>query len=105
MYIHVLGQGLVFLNTHEVAVDLMDRRGNVYSDKPHLVMAGELCGCENMVAFTRYGDKSRRQRKLMTHALGTAAVRTYRPLLEIESLSLVKRILSEPKDYLDFVRR
>lgn len=42
VYLHVFGQGLVFLNTHEVALDLMDRKGSIYSDKPALVMAGEL---------------------------------------------------------------
>jgi hypothetical protein len=40
-YLHVLGQGLVFL-TGEAIFDLLDKRGSIYSDKPHLVMAGEL---------------------------------------------------------------
>ncbi|THG97275.1 hypothetical protein EW026_g4689 [Hermanssonia centrifuga] len=105
VYIHVFGQGLLFCNTYETATDLLEKRGAIYSDKPALVMAGELCGCENMVAFTRYGDKSRRQRKLMNSALGINAVRSYRPLLEIESLSLLKRILADPQDYLGYVRR
>ena len=43
MYIHVFGQGLVFLNTHEAASELLDKKGSIYSDKPALVMAGELC--------------------------------------------------------------
>jgi hypothetical protein len=43
VYLHVLGQGLVFLNSPEAAVDLLDKRGSIYSDKPSLVMAGELC--------------------------------------------------------------
>ena len=42
VYIHVLGQGLVFLNSAEAAFDLLDKRGSIYSDKPSLVMAGEL---------------------------------------------------------------
>lgn len=42
VYLHVFGQGLVFLNTSEVAVDLLEKRGAIYSDKPALVMAGEL---------------------------------------------------------------
>jgi hypothetical protein len=36
-YLHILGQGLVFLNTPEAAADLMDKRGTIYSDKPQLV--------------------------------------------------------------------
>jgi hypothetical protein len=42
VYVHVLGQSLVFLNTTEAAFDLLDKRGSIYSDKPSLVMAGEL---------------------------------------------------------------
>ena len=51
-YLHVLGQGLVFLNTPEVAFDLLDKRGAIYSDKPRLVMAGELYVCRN--SMTRH---------------------------------------------------
>ncbi|OCH88011.1 cytochrome P450 [Obba rivulosa] len=100
VYLHVFGQGLVFLNSIEVAVDLLEKKGSIYSDKPSLVMAGELCGCENMVAFTRYGDQSRRQRRLMQQALGVNSIQTYKPLLEIETHELLKRILQEPEDYI-----
>ena len=38
----MFGQGLVFLNTPEVAFDLLEKRGVIYSDKPRFVMVGEL---------------------------------------------------------------
>ncbi|GJE98219.1 cytochrome P450 [Phanerochaete sordida] len=105
VYIHLLGQGLVFCNTYEVAQDLLEKKGSIYSDKPNLVMAGELCGCQNMVAFTRYGDFSRRQRKLMNTAFGISAVKRYRPQLANESILLLKRILADPQDYMGYIRR
>lgn len=105
MYIHVFGQPLVFCNTAEVAADLLDKQGAIYSDKPALVMAGDLCGCENMVAFTRYGDKSRRQRRLMNQALSANACKAYRPLIANESTSLIKHMLADPEHYLGYVRR
>lgn len=105
VYIHLLGQGLVFCNTYEVAQDLLEKKGSIYSDKPHLIMAGELCGCQNMVAFTRYGDFARRQRKLMNTAFGISAVKRYRPLLANESVLLLKRILADPQDYMGYIRR
>ena len=43
VYLHLVGQGLVFLNSPEAAFDLLDKRGSIYSDKPSLVMTGELC--------------------------------------------------------------
>lgn len=57
------------------------------------------------VAFARYGDYSRRQRRLMTQALGAGAIRTYYPLIEAETHALLKRILGDPQDYLSYVRR
>ncbi|KAI0075610.1 cytochrome P450 [Panus rudis PR-1116 ss-1] len=105
VFLHVMGQGLLFLNTSEVAMDLLDKKGSIYSDKPSLVMAGELCGCENMVAFTRYGDQSRRQRKLMQQALGASAIRTYQPFLQIQAYDLMAGILGDPKHHLDYIRK
>ena len=32
----------MFLNTSEAATDLLDKKGAIYSDKPALVMVGEL---------------------------------------------------------------
>lgn len=42
VYANVFGLGLVFLNTAEACSDLLDKRGTIYSDKPHLIMCGEL---------------------------------------------------------------
>lgn len=42
VYLNVFGQGLLFVNTYEAAVDLLEKRGAIYSDKPKMVMAGEL---------------------------------------------------------------
>ena len=42
VYLHVLGQSIIILNTPEAAGDLMDKRGSIYSDKPSFVMVGEL---------------------------------------------------------------
>ena len=41
VYLHILGQGLVFLNTHEAVYDLMEKRSDIYSDKPQLVLSFE----------------------------------------------------------------
>ncbi|KAL7282024.1 hypothetical protein ACG7TL_003491 [Trametes sanguinea] len=105
VYLRVFGQGLLFLNSYETAIDLLDKKGSIYSDKPSLVMAGELCGCENMVAFTRYGDQSRRQRRLMQKALGPSAIPLYHSLLEIETQALLKRLLEDPHNYDGHIRR
>ncbi|KIM55376.1 hypothetical protein SCLCIDRAFT_134879 [Scleroderma citrinum Foug A] len=104
-YLHIFGKGLVFLNTPDAAFALLDKRSIIYSDRPHFVMANELCGCENMVAFTPSGEKSRRQRRLFQMALGNACMRSYHPLLELETRPFLRRLLEDPERYVDHIRR
>ncbi|KAG6860201.1 hypothetical protein C0995_014458 [Termitomyces sp. Mi166 len=105
VYLHVLGQGLVFLNSPEAAFELLDKRGSIYSDKPSLVMTGDLCGCKNMVAFTGYGDQSKRQRKLMHKAFGLPVIPSYYPLLQSETHGFLRRIVASPFNYVAHTRR
>ncbi|KAG1736610.1 cytochrome P450 [Suillus paluster] len=104
-HLRIFNQSLIFLNTPQAVFDLLDKRGAIYSDKPHLVMAGELCGCDNMVAFTPYGDRARRQRKLMQKAFGPAVIPTYHPLMQMETSPFLKRLVSSPLKFQDHIRR
>ncbi|KAG1880172.1 cytochrome P450 [Suillus subluteus] len=104
-HIRIFNQSLVFLNTPKTVFDLLDKRGSIYSDKPHLVMAGELCGCENMAAFTPYGDRARRQRKLMQKAFGPAVIPRYHGLMQMESKPFLSRLVSSPLQFQDHIRR
>ena len=58
-----------------------------------------------MVAFTPYGDQSRRQRKLMQAALGPSSIKCYRPLLELETKPLLRGLLEDPLKLQDHLRR
>ena len=40
---HRAGQGILALNTHQAAADLLDRRGNVYSDRPRMITKSGCC--------------------------------------------------------------
>ncbi|KAI0264573.1 hypothetical protein BGY98DRAFT_1039883, partial [Russula aff. rugulosa BPL654] len=45
MYLNALGQPIIVINSLMVAFELLDRRGNICSDRPHLIVAnGILCG-------------------------------------------------------------
>jgi len=43
MYLTVGGQGILVINTHRVAADLLDRRGNIYSDRPRMISEYQRC--------------------------------------------------------------
>ena len=45
MYLNVLGQPMVIINNLKVASELLDRRANIYSDRPRRIVANEIfCG-------------------------------------------------------------
>ncbi|KAI0826661.1 cytochrome P450 [Trametes gibbosa] len=105
VYLHVFGQGILFLNTLDAAVDLLEKKGTIYSDRPHLVMCSELCGCENIVAFAGYGDMFRSHRRLMQSALGAGNIPAYHPLLQVETCAFLGRMMDSPKDYMHHIQR
>ena len=56
MYINALGNGLLILNSQRVAVDLLDKRSHIYSDRPHYISAGEFLTENLTLSFALYGD-------------------------------------------------
>jgi hypothetical protein len=57
MYLNALGQPMLVINSLKAATELLDRRANIYSDRPRLIVAGEiLCGGLFM-AFMPYGEQ------------------------------------------------
>ena len=58
MYLNALGQPILVFNSLKSAFGLLDRRANIYSDRPRLTVAHEiLCG-GLFTAFMSYGDVS-----------------------------------------------
>lgn len=43
-FLSAFGRTLLIVNSFEAAVDLLDKRGHLYSDRPRMVMAGEMMG-------------------------------------------------------------
>jgi len=105
VYLHVCGQSLLFLSSPQAALELMEKRGSIYSNKPSLVMVEDLVGGENMVAFAQYGARYKAQRKLTSMALGAHAIPTYHDLIQRESHRFLRQILlSQAKDQHKVIR-
>ena len=55
MFLNIVGQPVIILNSHKVAVDLLDRRASNYSDRPNYIVNELLTGGLE-VGFMQYGD-------------------------------------------------
>jgi len=49
VYLTMGGQGILVLNTHQVAVDLLDRRRHIYSDRPRMISKCGSC-CQHAIS-------------------------------------------------------
>ena len=122
MYISAAGIPMIFLNDSKAYNDLLHNRGDIYSDKPRMVMTGELCGAEYMVRlgplsnllyfvrspefglrtqvpFTGAGDRMRRQRRILVKAIGAGSIKTYEPILDGQSRDFVQNLTKPAMDF------
>ncbi len=56
VYLNALGQPVLVINSLKQAAELLDRRANIYSDRPRLIMANEILSGGLFNALLPYGD-------------------------------------------------
>ncbi|KAG2366933.1 cytochrome P450 [Suillus spraguei] len=104
-HIEVLGQHFIVLNSVKSAVDMLDKKSTMYSDRPVLPMASELVGWKPTLALLPYGDSFRQQRKNIHQIMGNrAALHVYHPIEEIEIRRFLKRVFLNPEQLQAHVR-
>ncbi|KAJ9624193.1 hypothetical protein H2203_005644 [Taxawa tesnikishii (nom. ined.)] len=85
---------------------MLEKRANIYSSRPPLVMLGDSRGAtEYDQAVLAYGDVWRQHRRLMHTAVGTQAVRAYRPLQDKEIKVMMRDLLSQPDNFVKAIER
>ncbi|KAJ6579520.1 cytochrome P450 [Mycena vulgaris] len=95
VYVDVVGQPMVILNSAKVARDLLDQRSAIYSDRPTLVMAN-LSGYGESFVLQPYGENWRQQRKIVAQEFSQLAITRYHTLQETEARKLVRSALDDP---------
>ncbi|KAK7683860.1 hypothetical protein QCA50_013238 [Cerrena zonata] len=99
IYLNMLGQPVVVLNTAQAAFDLLDQRGTNYTDRPKLIMAAEILAGNIHVGFVPHGPLWRKLRKAAHMGLNLHAAEAYFPIQEREATLLVKSVLENPSDW------
>ncbi|KAG1785476.1 cytochrome P450 [Suillus plorans] len=104
-HIEVLGQHVIVLNSVKTAMELLDKKSSVYSDRPVLPMCGELVGWKRSLGFLSHGDRFRCYRKNMHRVIGSrTAMEVYNPLEEVETHRFLKRVLAKPEQLQAHIR-
>ncbi|KAI0784096.1 cytochrome P450 [Abortiporus biennis] len=105
--ISVMGQPNVILSTVQAANDLLDNKGNVYSDRPSAVMAGELVGWNRGLGYSPMNDRFKEFRRLFHHVIGPRPSQNSAilSLQERGAIQLLGRILDDPPNFATHARQ
>jgi hypothetical protein len=100
-----LGQTFIILNSAEIAIEMLEKKNSIYSDRPILQMGGELIGWKNTLVLLPYGDRFRRSRRLFHQTIGnTSMIKQFLPLEEFETRRFLRRVLAKPEDLAAHIR-
>ncbi|GJJ14307.1 hypothetical protein Clacol_008571 [Clathrus columnatus] len=100
IYLEAFGKPILVVNSSDIAIELLDKRSATYSDRPHLIMASDLCGFGRTFVMQPYGEDWRNQRKAITQNFSPGTIPIYFPVQERQAAVLVQNILNSP-DKLD----
>ncbi|KAG8884710.1 hypothetical protein FRB97_003494 [Tulasnella sp. 331] len=104
-YINVAGISFLILNSHEAAVELLEKRAEIYSGRPVLAMA-EMSGQQASTVLLPAGNAHRQGRKLLAHALQPRVVkRDFAPLQERLARQLCVSLLEDPDAFMTLIYR
>lgn len=72
---------------------MLDKKSNIYSDRPVLQMGGELVGWNLAMGMSPYADRFREYRRFMHRSIGTRkSVESYHDLIGEETSKFLRRV-------------
>ncbi|KAK6822378.1 hypothetical protein RU639_006960 [Aspergillus parasiticus] len=84
---------VIYLGNYQAAHDLLEKKGEIYSARPRMIMANECVTKGYHTAILPYGSKWRSHRRLHMSVLGVRSAYQWRPVQNLESLQLIHNLL------------
>ncbi|KAJ3804446.1 cytochrome P450 [Lentinula lateritia] len=104
-YLNIAGQHTVILGTHKAAMDLLDKRANIYSGRAQNIVAGELLTGGMVFAFAQHNELWRKQRRGAHEALNHQMSKNYHDFQETECVVLLDQLMTAPNEWDNHLRR
>ncbi|THU91399.1 cytochrome P450, partial [Dendrothele bispora CBS 962.96] len=105
VYINLAGKDMVILNSHKAAVDLLDHRAAIYSDRPRNIVASEILTHSLLFVFKNCDDLWRAMRRAAQAGLHKGAVRDYFPMQQNEAICLADAMLRDASSWENHLQR
>ncbi|KAJ6532371.1 cytochrome P450 [Mycena capillaripes] len=97
MCLKVLGRTMIILDSYQAAVDLLDKRGSIYSDRPKLTLY-ELLGWNPSITLLPYGKQWNKQRAMHQSYLSRNKVEDFKLIQALEAQTLVRNLIETTSD-------
>lgn len=106
VHLSAVNESVIILNDPSYAVDILDKKSRIYSDRPTLMLSGRLIGWEEAPGMAPMGEQWGEYRKMFARFMGTKAkVEEFGELLEDETKAYLKRILDRREEWVEHSRK
>ncbi|KAI0689845.1 cytochrome P450 [Cerioporus squamosus] len=101
--LNIFGTPMIVLGTHDAAVELLEKRSSIYSDR-NMATIAELAGFDSLIAMMRYGPRWRKLRAVFHQCVNPSVMVQYRPIQESETKRFLLRLLEDPARFYEHGR-
>lgn len=102
--LHVFGKVIIVLNSTKATKDLLDKRGDIYSDRS-TVPIFEMMKWGWLMPFARSADFWRHSRRLLDPGFRPGALVAYRPMIQMKTRTFLTRLLASPGEWEAHIER
>ncbi|VDB91739.1 unnamed protein product [Peniophora sp. CBMAI 1063] len=104
VYLNVVGQPTIILNTQTAASDLFDKRASIYSGRPHFAVRNDMMSGGLFMPFQTHDDQWRRQRRIIHEGFNKSAASRFHTAEVEEATRLAATLIRDPAGFHDHVR-
>ncbi|KAJ1302292.1 hypothetical protein OPQ81_001109 [Rhizoctonia solani] len=92
----------IYLNTMELATELLEKHASATSNRPRNVMTNEILGWGTSPAFRQHDEVHKKMRRVMASALHPAAARSYASQHLDMTLNFLRHVAANPASFLEY---
>lgn len=104
MHMRVLTQHIIVLSSLDDILELFERRGNIYSDRPEFTMMGDLMGWGYIGSLVPYGEWWRAHRRVYHHYFHEGATKTYLEVQAKSNIEFLRALLRSPHRFMEHIQ-
>lgn len=104
IYLYAFGRDILIVNEASAATDLLETKSTLYARRPTWSMVA-LTGRQDNIAFMDHTDRQKKARVLLQAGLNPKAQRSWGPVLEEETTSLMLQMAQSPELFKQHIRR